>query len=120
MLAFFVGQSPVWSGDLAGLRGEAYHAPHWDDEHHPNYNLWTFTTTNTGETILCHTSDFESVGEELEGIYRWMAVERYQDNQARTEVEGIHWLESPAFLRNGMSIWENHVGGFAVIVKVAK
>ena|SRR3990167_1560103 len=104
MLAFFVGEWPVWADVVpTAERGVAHPAPHWDEEHHPNYNLWTFTPIDSEETLLCHVSDLEDVGGDLKGIYRWMAVERCAEIEARSAE--IH--QSPAFLRRGGSIREN-------------
>ena len=132
MKAFFVGQAPVWGELPTGARGIAHPAPHWDEEHHPNHNLWTFTTLdNPDEPLLCHVSDIEEAESGgLEGIYRWSAAGRYQDNQARSEhcqahsygmrpIRSTGWLEAPALLRSHDTfIRDNHVGGLATIVEV--
>ena len=104
MLAFFVGEWPVWADVVpTASRGVAHPAPHWDEEHHPNYNLWTFTPLETDKTLLCHVSDLESVGGGLEGIYQWMVVERCAEIHARDAEP----YQSPALLRRGGRTWEN-------------
>lgn len=103
MLAFFVREAPIWGELPTGQRGTARPAPRFDEPESPNFRQWTFTPAGTDATILCHASDFESVGEGLEGIYRWMAVERCADIQART----AEAYQTPALWRTGRHVWEN-------------
>ena len=104
MLAFFVREAPIWADLPTGQRGVAHPAPRFDEPDSPNFCLWTFTPDGTdAPTILCHVSDFESVGEGLEGIYRWMSVERCAEIEAR-DTDGY---QSPALLRQGGQLREN-------------
>lgn len=90
MKAFLVGDAPVWGDAPTGQRGIVQPGPHSDE-----WEIWIFTPPEPdSHTVVCREDDFELVGDGLEGIYRWQAVERCSEIQARGGI-----LEVPALLR---------------------